>query len=773
MPPTVPAKSSGRSTRRRLAGRLAIPFFLSGASALIAELCWFRALAVHLGGSAAALNIVLMTFMAGLALGARLVSGQAGRRHPLAFYALLEVLLSAYISLSALFVRLGGVAFEELLPSLGHETAAAQLARLVTSAVVLLAPTLMMGATAPLLIAATVERGDDAASATGWLYGVNTLGAAVGGLLGGCFLIVWFGVTRSLQTAGALNLSAATLAALVAWSERRRKERTVGALDPGEPSARSSGGELRLALLAGAIGFLGMALEVILIRLLVFLIGSTYYSHVVAISAFLLGVAVGSLLIAGRGRRRPLGEGSLQAGLALFGIAIAGAGLLSEHLPFLAERVLVQHGALGLGPLGIKLVAAFALVALPATASGALLPVLVHTWARECGDTRRAASLAFSADTAGGVLGVGLTGFWIIESVGVRGALYGVAAAAIAVAATLAWRRSAGSSGPWLAAAAAGLLALAFAKHARPLVLDSLIFRQLGSPPLLFYREDDVVSVSVVETPGGVRSLLINGLVAARVQPRDAQPLATSVVAMACHPHPERVLIAGLGAGTDAGVAGLYRGVHVLVVEIAQAVIDAFPFFDPLTYGASHGPSIRVERGDARHFLQATRERFDLILPDVYISALTGTAYLYNVEFYALCARRLRPGGRLVMQLEVGTTAPDPSRPPIDSIIAAGLLRSFPYAALIRLPKVGLSYFIGANEPISFPERAATTGERPEVAALLRATGLDREGGLRAYRIAEAPELRRALAGVPPSTDDHPTVDYAQALGRRERALVW
>ena len=38
-----------------------------------------------------------------------------------------------------------------------------------------------------------------------------------------------------------------------------------------------------------------------------------------------------------------------------------------------------------------------------------------------------------------------------------------------------------------------------------------------------------------------------------------------------------------------------------------------------------------------------------------------------------------------------GEPVPDPSRPPIDSIIAAGLLRSFPCVALVRLPKVGLS----------------------------------------------------------------------------------
>ncbi len=774
---TMPSPNSPATTEAPPAGHLslplAVPFFLSGAAALISELCWLRAMTVHLGGSAAALNIVLMTFMAGLSLGAHLARGLARRGRPLALYAIIEALLCIYVFFSAHLILLTGSAFADLLPLLGHETAVAQLARLVVAAIVLLVPTIMMGATTPLLIAATVGRWQEAASATGWLYGVNTLGAAVGALLGGCFLIVSVGVTQSLQTAAALNGLAAVLAAVVAWAhgEKIRGGGEVAALSA--PGARNGRAELRLALLAAMTGFLGMSLQVTLIRLLVFLIGSTYYSHAIAISAFLFGLVAGSFAIMFVGRRVVLDEAALRVGLVAFGLSIAAAGLLSEKLPFLAEQILIRDGIFGLGPLGIKLFAAFSLVALPATCSGALLPIIVQVWARRCGDTRRATSLAFAANTFGGVLGVGLTGFWLIEAVGVRGALFGAAAAAVLVAAVAARGESASRMRLWLTAAAASLVVLAVSKHERPLVLDSLTYRDLGRPPLLFYREDAAVSVSVVETVDGSRTLLINGLTAATIDRQDRGRGATAAVAMASHPKAKQVPVAGLGTGAEAGVAGLYDGVQVRVVEIAQAVIDAFPFFDPMTFDGSRNSAIRVQRGDARHYLEATQDRFDLILPDVYISELTGTAYLYNVEFFALCARRLRPGGRLVMQLDAGDPVTDPNHPPIDAIIAAGFVQSFPHLALVHLPEVGKSYFIGANEPIDLPESAGGAAQRREVQELLRATGLEREGGLRAYLRADGPALRRVLAGIPASTDDHPIVDYVQALGTRERALIW
>ena len=146
---------------------LLIPFLFSGAAALMAQMCWLRSLAVTMGGSSAALNIVLITFMGGLAIGARLAPALCRRtQNYLLFYAGLEGLLSVYLLFSPWVIAGLDLLFAEWLPDLGHETLAAHGARLVVAGTALSLPTIAMGLTTPLLLTAAVSRLRDTARAT-------------------------------------------------------------------------------------------------------------------------------------------------------------------------------------------------------------------------------------------------------------------------------------------------------------------------------------------------------------------------------------------------------------------------------------------------------------------------------------------------------------------------------------------------------------------------------------------------------------------------------
>ena len=75
-----------------------------------------------------------------------------------------------------------------------------------------------------------------------------------------------------------------------------------------------------------------------------------------------------------------------------------------------------------------------------------------------------------------------------------------------------------------------------------------------------------------------------------------------------------------MSSGRTAGVAGLYPRVATEVVEISPAVISALPYFDEYIYRVWENPAVDIRHGDARHFLQTTNKRYDLIAPDVYVS---------------------------------------------------------------------------------------------------------------------------------------------------------
>ena len=758
------AQARGRS----IVPLLMIPFLLSGTAALIAQLCWLRQLTVELGGSSAALNIILISFMGGLAGGARLARWLLPRtQRYLALYAGLEFGLSAYLLVSPLIIAAVSALFAQLLPALGHETLVGNLVRLVVAATALAPPTIAMGLTTPILITASVRELRQTGAHAGLLYGINTLGAALGCLLAGYWLINAFGVSSTIRIAAACNVAAAILA--LAFSKIVDRKGSV-AVDP-EGSVRGvvrdPSALRRFAWIAGIVGFTAMALEVVFARLMTFLVGSSYISQTISITGFLLGIVLGSLVVSAISRVKEPSEAALPFLLVAFGFGTVLSGLSFAGLPRFMQRHVVENPAIPLDALGIKLLAALALVVVPAMLSGMLLPYLIHLLTERERNVPEASSTVLFSNTLGSVLGVALTGYVLIESLGVMRTLFVLSLLAFLLAIFAVPKRSRLAA----ALAVAGLLAgatLAVVRGNTPLIKHAVVYERYGNPEILFYQEDESASVSVVTIPTtGGRRLLINGLSAADVQTDDYALGATTDIAMLSHPDPRSVYVAGIGSGKNAGVAGLYPEVEVDAVEISKGVIDALPLFDDYTYDLSTNPQVNVLLGDARHFLDATDRKYDVIIPDVFISALTGTAYLYNQEFFELCDRRLAPGGRVVMN--VGLTSA------LDQVLSATFLSAFDHVVLVNPPyhSQSYAYLIGSNEPIEFPTRPwEAFGDRDDLMTRIEALGLDQANGIGDYLVAGDADLRRALEGEQLSTDDRPIIDFLHMRNRNE-ALVW
>jgi predicted membrane-bound spermidine synthase len=188
-------------------------FFLSGVSALIYQLCWQRALLTIFGSNVESAAIVVSSFMIGLGLGS-LAGGWVSEcpRIPL---------LLAF-SAAEFAIGLCGVFSLDVFRAAGAAFGGGSLWQ--TGAVcfgLLLVPTLFMGSTLPLLVTHHVRAIGDVGRSVGWLYFVNTLGAAAGCVVAAGLCLALFGMKASVATAAALNLLAALLM-LVNWLRERR-----------------------------------------------------------------------------------------------------------------------------------------------------------------------------------------------------------------------------------------------------------------------------------------------------------------------------------------------------------------------------------------------------------------------------------------------------------------------------------------------------------------------------------------------------------------------
>src|SRR5262249_19163327 len=148
------------------------------------------------------------------------------------------------------------------------QPAAYQMARAVVAGFVLLPPTAMMGATLPLVVQHFALSRNVLGARIGFFYGLNTVGAVAGVLIGGFVLLPNLGVVQTTQIAAAANLLIGTVALWIAVRS--------GAIEvePGskESYAANEVGRRRRSLVPvalGVSGFAALALEVVWTRILI------------------------------------------------------------------------------------------------------------------------------------------------------------------------------------------------------------------------------------------------------------------------------------------------------------------------------------------------------------------------------------------------------------------------------------------------------------------------------------------------------------------------
>src|SRR6185437_3916178 len=191
---------------------LLILFAVSGCAALIYEVVWYQTLQLALGSTSISMGFLLAAYMGGLCLGAAVAPRLAGMAtNPLRIYAVIELGTSLLaIAVSALMPWITGL----YLAGASHGFSG-MLLRGVVAGACLLPTTILMGASLP-VIARAIGNESDISPQLGFLYGANTIGAVVGCLAAGFWLLRLYDVTVASLVAAALNTIVACAALALA-----------------------------------------------------------------------------------------------------------------------------------------------------------------------------------------------------------------------------------------------------------------------------------------------------------------------------------------------------------------------------------------------------------------------------------------------------------------------------------------------------------------------------------------------------------------------------
>jgi spermidine synthase len=743
----------------------------SGFTALVYQLIWTRLLGFSFGTSTEAVSTVLAVFFAGLAIG-NLVAARLQPRieRPLRVYAILEMAVgvAALISLPLLENLHAVYAWLGVPGSASGLT----LSRVVLSALVLLPPTIAMGATLPVVARGLIDRDAARGRGSAILYAANTLGAVLGAHLCGFWLIPELGLTRSVLAAGVVNLAVAGFIWRFAGDLRAAPLPQEGIQSGGPPK-----GARPFLIFFGVSGFVAIGYEIVWSKVFGIVMEGTLYGFAAVLSGYLAGIALGSFAMArfvDRIRDLPRAFALLHVAI---GVSVVAGLAVVPWLPWAHRRFEAWTGS-GDAIHSLYLLV-LPIVLLPTALFGAAFPVLVRLYTRRASAVGHGMGIASAVNTAGSILASFIVGFWWIPSLGTDATIYILLlldfAVALVILALLQESHGRARFGAMLGSTLMiGTVALSFGGiH----VDDAIAGRQL--PPLdaasyvkglrdakstRAFKHEGKTSIVTVRSATNARLLRTNGLPEAGFNYAPphypSETVLLGVFPWLLAEEPEDALIVGLGGGNTVRTL-LQVGVpSIEVVELEEGVVEAVSVLHRGRQNPVEDPRVSLRIADGRNHLLMGQlsggRRYDLIASQPSHPWRIGAANLFTEDFFEVARDALAERGIFATWL-------NGFRMEEESLLAVvtSFERIFPGSLLIDISTFerGAFLLVGSRQPIRLDvsrlrERLASAGAQSALAPfeLLEVESL--------LALLEGPsEIFAALSPDLANTDDNALVE--------------
>lgn len=755
--------------------------FFSGMGSLVLEVVWSRALQLVFGSTTLAVSTVLVSFMLGLGFGGLLGGRIASRlKHPIRAYALVELAVAAYAMLVPFIIDLYPLLNRVVLHPLPFWPSS--LLRFLLVLVLLVIPTLLMGSTLPLLVAALVRSSDSMAARVGLLYGVNTLGAVVG-TLGATFVFFpKLGLLAANFAGAGIDLFAGLTAFFLLSAVAGAPSPSRAA--PGAPVSAPTSTSVRPRRWSwplvsyGLVGLTGLAYEVCWTRSLTMVFGSSVYAFATMLAAFLTGIALGSLLARHWVDRidRPLL--AYAGGLVLLGLSSLATIPLMSLMPSLFLKLMLWLGISGKVLLAANVALSFATMIVPTLVLGALFPLLAKAVTGPDRGPSASVGDVYFVNTIGAAVGSFLAGFVLIPWLGVRQTIALAVATNMLVAATMLYRQLPHPPQAFASAGGVAILAVLLAVfppewnqqqldegvYQRPEMFMDYGLPEIPMPgviedELLFYEEGLNTTVSVHRTFDGL-VMRINGKTDASEMDMNTQVLSGHLPLLFGE-EARQTLVIGHASGITAGAVSLHRPDRLDIAEIESEIIAASRYFQDLNHRPLEREFTNLIVDDGRHFLDATNRRYDVIISEPSNPWITGCSNLFTREFFEIAHRRLEPGGRLLQWIQLYGMDDDGLR----SVLSA-LSASFDHVYGFMHSAYSVDLLLMASDrPITPADLPRWDELTPNVQDDLRRVNVHSTGGLWSLLML-TPEDIRSLAEAAPveNTDDNMYVELRAPL---------
>lgn len=649
-------------------------FTISGFSGLIYESIWSHYLKLFLGHAAYAQSLVLIIFMGGMGAGAWLTSRFTARLSiPLLAYVVVEILIGIMgLGFHGVFDSMMTTFYTSILPGVANPFLGGIL-KWSAAAMLIIPQSILLGMTFPLMSAGILRRYPDTPGGSiAMLYFTNSIGAAVGVLVSGFWLISLFGLPGTIMTAAMLNIGLALTVWVLIRLDPSPRTAPIEARPIADQDQQTSLSSLFLcaAFITGAASFI---YEISWIRMLSLVLGSTTHSFELMLSAFITGLAFGGLWI----KRR---IDSIDNPVNFSGwvqILMAAAALLT--LPVYAMSFdwmaglmnTVQRNDSGFLAFTVGSHVIALAVMLPATfLAGMTLPLFTHVLMKQGGGEQSIGKI-YSANTFGAIAGVLFAIHIGLPQLGVKNLVVLGAALDIILGVALIARSKSGRKS-WQPVFAAVLACCAVLTAVTTFDLNrnlliSGVYR-LGQPDILddakvvYYRDGKSATISFSVLATGMASISTNGKPDASMYIGGTNKRTNDEITMmmagslplAYKPDARTIGNIGMGSGltTHTLLADPYIE-YVDTIEIEPAMVVGAQGFGEKIARAFDDPRSRIFTEDAKTFFSLHNKRYDIIVAEPSNPWVSGVSSLFSGEFYRMVRNYMVDDGIFVQWLQL------------------------------------------------------------------------------------------------------------------------
>jgi spermidine synthase len=392
--------------------------------------------------------------------------------------------------------------------------------------------------------------------------------------------------------------------------------------------------------------------EVVWVRPIQFVFGSTIYTVSIIFAVFMAGLSLGSWLISkyvDKLSNLPKTYALIELGIGLYGVLLLS---IFSVIPDIYRSIYPLYQNFYLFEF-IQFLSIFVILLIPTTLMGATFPVVAKFYTKE--KIGKGIGEIYSANNLGAIFGSFLAGFVLIPLFGIKSTIIFAGLVNILIAFLI--------------------LSLASKEIFKKIIPISLVvfflFSYFGNyniqklysggfyrsqypkdllekTEFLYYKEGLHATVAVIKDPlEGAKALLINGKGQGSTAFSDMR--VNSLLAylpILFKPESKKSLVIGLGTGTTAG--HLSQLIKTTTVEIEPSILEAAQYFKIINLNVLENPNHNLVIADGRNHLLKSKEKYDFIIPEPSDPWQSFSTFLFSKEFMELAKEDLVEGGVFV-----------------------------------------------------------------------------------------------------------------------------